>query len=178
MIKFRSLVALATLGLAQAIPLTAGAQQQNQTVKATHGAWQIICINDSDACAMQQVGKSSEGKDAMVVRITKVDAKTDKGEAIPASVEIVAPLGVILPAGLRVQIDGGKVRATGFQICLANGCLAQDVMNQPFIDDLKRGSAAKMTVVVPGQGEVGVDISLSGFTKAFGSLKAAQLRRQ
>lgn len=160
---------LAGLAVPLASPLPA--QAQNQTVTATNGAWQIVCLEGTDSCAMQQVGKSPQGEDAMVVRISKVDAQADDGQKIPATVEIVAPLGVILPAGLRVQIDGGQVRGTSFQLCLANGCLAQDVMNQAFIDDMKGGTTAKMIVVVPRQGEVIVNISLSGFTKSFNSLK-------
>lgn len=157
-------------------PLAGHAQEQK--VKATHGSWQVICLGDTDACAMQQVGKSPKGEDAMVVRISKVEAKDNNGGNIPATIEVVAPLGVILPAGLRVQIDGGEVRGTGFQVCLQNGCLAQDSMNDQFLADLRKGSTAKMTVVVPRQGEVPINISLSGFTKAFGSLKPLNQQRQ
>ena len=158
-----------------AFPLAALAQQQE--VRATHGAWEVLCVSGSEACAIQQIGKSAKGEDALLMRISKVDAKTESGENVPATAEIIAPLGVVLPAGVRVQIDGGQVRATGFQICLSNGCLAQDVMSEKFIADMKKGNTAKMLLVLPQQGEVSVNISLSGFTKAFNSLKPLQANR-
>ena len=93
------------------------------------------------------------------------------GRSSPASAEIVAPLGVLLPAGIRVQVDGGQVRGTAFRLCIQVGCIAQDVMSEKFINDMKKGTTAKMLLVLPPQREVSVNISLSGFTKAFNSLK-------
>ncbi|MEM7176059.1 MAG: invasion associated locus B family protein [Pseudomonadota bacterium] len=151
---------------------TAQQQQPEQEVREKHGAWEIICIKGTDNCSMRQIGKSAKGEDALLVTITKVTAKAQDGTAIPATAEIMAPLGVLLPAGIRVQIDSGKVRGTGFQVCIQVGCLAQDAVSGEFLGDLKAGSTAKMMLVLPGQGEVSVNISLSGFTKAFGTLKA------
>ncbi|MEM7238725.1 MAG: invasion associated locus B family protein [Pseudomonadota bacterium] len=148
---------------------------QEQETRATHGAWKVICIAGSDRCAMEQVAKSSKGDDALLMRINKVDAQAQDGTKIPASAEIIVPLGVILPAGLRVQIDTGKTRATGFQMCVQIGCLSQDVISEEFLADLKKGSTAKMTLVLPRDGEVSVNISLSGFTKAFNTLKVQQV---
>ncbi|MEM8698459.1 MAG: invasion associated locus B family protein [Pseudomonadota bacterium] len=160
------------------LALPAAAQQENE-VRDTIGAWDIVCQPGTDACVMQQVGKSAQGEDTIMMRITKVNAEAENGQVVPAVTEIFAPLGVVLTAGLRVQVDGGQVRGTAFVICLANGCLAQDSMSEEFINDLKRGNSAKMLLVQPGAGEIGVNISLSGFTKAYNSLKAvAPTRRQ
>ncbi|MEM7507168.1 MAG: invasion associated locus B family protein [Pseudomonadota bacterium] len=176
MIRHLKLFVLPALLGALAAPITAQAQEQE--VRATHGSWQILCLQGTDACAMQQVGKSAQGEDALVMRISRVEGATSEdGQVIPATAEIIAPLGVILSTGLRVQVDGGQVRATGFQICLANGCLAQDVMSEKFVNDMKGGSTAKVLLVLPQQGEVSVNLSLSGFTKAFNSLKPLQSNR-
>lgn len=166
---FSPLVFLITAGVVS----TSWAQQQpEQEVREKHGAWEIICIKGTDNCSMRQIGKSAKGEDALLVTISKVTAKAKDGSAIPATAEIMAPLGVLLPAGIRVQVDSGKVRGTGFQVCIPVGCLAQDAVSQEFLGDLKGGSTAKMMLVLPGQGEVSVNISLSGFTKAFGTLMA------
>ncbi|MEM9371105.1 MAG: invasion associated locus B family protein, partial [Pseudomonadota bacterium] len=107
------LAGILALGAASQSP----AQEQPET-RATHGAWKVICIKGTERCAMEQVAKSAQGDDALLMRINKVDAKAQDGTQIPASAEIIVPLGVILPAGLRVQVDAGKTRATGFQMCL------------------------------------------------------------
>ncbi|MEM8793511.1 MAG: invasion associated locus B family protein [Pseudomonadota bacterium] len=149
----------------------AAAFAQDQEVRETHGSWEVICISGTENCTMQQIGKSAQGEDALLVRISKVDAQAQDGTKIPASAEIVAPLGVILPAGVRVQVDGGQVRGTRYGVCIQIGCIAQDVISQEFLDDMKKGTTAKMTLVLPPNREVGVNISLSGFTKAFNSLQ-------
>ena len=171
----RPLMLLAA-GLVFATLAAPSAQAQEQEVRATHGSWEVICLKGSENCTMQQIGKSPQGEDAILVRISKVDATAQDGTKIPASAEIVAPLGVVLPAGVRVQVDGGQVRGTNYQVCIQIGCLAQDVVSEAFLADMKKGNSAKMIVMLPPNREVSVNISLTGFTKAFNSLKP--LRRQ
>ncbi|MEM9735569.1 MAG: invasion associated locus B family protein [Pseudomonadota bacterium] len=158
------------LALSLVLGIAGPATAQQREVKTTHGDWQILCLSGTDQCAMQQIGNLSSGERALAVQITRVDARTEQGEVVPATVEIVAPLGVLLPAGVRVQVDGGKMRATGFEVCISNGCIAQDVMSDEFIGDMKRGSTAKMIIVLANKGESPIDISLKGFTRAFDSL--------
>ncbi|MEM1277248.1 MAG: invasion associated locus B family protein [Pseudomonadota bacterium] len=170
--SFKLLASGLLFGATLALPALA----QEQEVRATHGSWEVICLKGTDNCTMQQIGKSAQGEDALLVRISKVDATAQNGTKIPASAEIVAPLGVVLPAGVRVQIDGGQVRGTNYQVCIQIGCLAQDVVSEAFLADMKKGSTARMIVMLPPNREVAVNISLTGFTKAFNQLKP--LRRQ
>ncbi|MEM9045374.1 MAG: invasion associated locus B family protein [Pseudomonadota bacterium] len=166
----RSLKLFAT-SLFLAVSATLPAFAQDQEVRATHGSWEVICLKGSDNCTMQQIGKSAQGEDALLVRISKVNATAQDGTQIPASAEIVAPLGVVLPAGVRVQVDNGQVRGTNYRVCIQVGCLAQDVISEAFLADMKKGSTAKMTVILPPNREVAVNISLTGFTKAFNELQ-------
>ena len=147
-------------------------------MRATNGAWQVICVPGTENCAIQQIGKSPQGEEALLVRIRKVNGRNEQGETFPAVAEILAPLGVFLPGALRVQIDGGEIRATGFAFCLAEGCLAQDSMSDAFIADLKKGNTAKVLLIFPGRGEIAINISLSGFTKSFNSIQPVTARRQ
>lgn len=145
--------------------------QGQEEVRATHGDWAIRCAPAQNVCVMQQTGKGAEGNDLLDVRIRKLDGVTaENGENVPGAIQIAAPLGVLLRAGVRVQVDGGKVRAAPFEICIAGGCVVRDVMSEEFLGQMKSGSTAKMTIVSPQAGEVSVNISLRGFTKAFGSL--------
>lgn len=172
-----SLSFAASLALGAALGFAGAAEAQQREVKDTYGDWQILCLAGTDQCAMQQIGNLDTGERALAVQITRVDARTEQGEQVPAAVEIVAPLGVLLPAGVRVQIDGGRVRATGFEVCVSNGCIAQDVMSEEFVSDMKRGSSAQMTIVLAQKGESPINISLRGFTRAFDSLTPLQPQR-
>jgi invasion protein IalB len=157
------------------LPGSAAAQdttQATETVKATHGAWDIVCATaQADLCVMRQFGKTADGKKVLIIRIRKLDGvKTQDGKTIPAAIQITTPLGTILRAGVKVQVDAGEPRTGAFEVCVPNGCILRDPMTEEFLASLKAGKAVAMTFNVLQQGTLSVSISLKGFTKAFGKL--------
>lgn len=164
------LAALALPGAAAA--QTAGQQPPGETVKATHGDWEIVCSTQkSELCVMRQVGETADGKRALEVRVRKLEGtKTKDGKNIPAAIRIMTPLGTILPPGVNVSVDGSKPRTGLFEVCLPQGCIVEQPISDEFLGQLKAGATARMTFGMLQQGEVNVDVSLNGFTKAFGSL--------
>lgn len=164
---------MTALLLALAAPASR-AQAPGEVIKATHGDWQVVCASGQDVCVMRQVGRDSRGQDALVVTVRALDGVTaDNGEPVPAAIDIVAPLGVALQAGVRVTVDGGQERAAPFNVCVQQGCLVRSPMGTEFLEDMKRGVTAAMKLVVPDQNpprELVVNISLRGFTAAFGEL--------
>lgn len=163
-----SLLLLAPVAIS---PALAQSQQVQGTVRETHGAWDVVCDEGRGICAMRQVGKNAEGSDVLVVTVRPLtDVTAENGEQVPAVINIVAPLGVALRAGVRVTVDGGQERAAPFDLCLQNGCVVQSPMGNDFLADMKRGSTAAMKIVAPRQGDVVVNISLQGFTRAFNAL--------
>ncbi|MFV0476046.1 MAG: invasion associated locus B family protein, partial [Pikeienuella sp.] len=103
-------------------------QQQAATLKETHGAWEIRCAAaQPEACVMAQVGKRPDGQAVLRAAIRKTDgAKTPKGEPIAALLQIDAPLGVLLPAGVEVKIDGREIGRAQFQVCDSRACVASE----------------------------------------------------
>ncbi|MEM9148035.1 MAG: invasion associated locus B family protein [Pseudomonadota bacterium] len=156
-----------------ALPATALAQSAEGVKRATHGDWDVLCAEGGDGnCVMRQIGKNAQGNDVMVVTVRALSGvKADNGQEVPAAIDVVAPLGVALRAGLRVKIDGGQDRAAPFDICIESGCLVRSPVGAEFLTALKAGNSASMTVMAPQQGEVAINISLRGFTKAFNSLR-------
>lgn len=160
-----------------ALPIGAAAQQggppqaPKETVKATYGAWDIVCANAKpDLCVMRQIGKT-DGKSVMEVRIRKLDGvKTKDGQVVPAAIRILTPLGTILPPGVKVEVDGSQPRSGLFKVCVPQGCIVEDPMSEKFLSRLKSGKVATMTFGLLQKGKTTVNISLNGFTKAFGSL--------
>ena len=148
------------------------ATQGEETVKETHGAWDVVCANATPKqCTLRQIGKTADGKKALVVHIRKLDGvKTQDGKTVPAAIQITTPLGTILRAGVKVQVDAGEPRTGVFEVCIPSGCILRDPMSEEFLASLKAGNVATMSFNVLQQGTLSVSISLKGLTKAFGKL--------
>jgi invasion protein IalB len=163
-----ALVALTLTGPAVAQEAT----QPAETVKATYGAWDVVCVTEKpDQCRMRQIGETADGKKALVVHVGKLkDAKTQDGKIIPAAIRITTPLGSILRAGVKIQIDSSEPQTGTFEVCLPSGCIVSDAISDEYLGKLMAGTVVKMSFNVLQQGTVNVDISLKGFTKAFNAL--------
>jgi len=137
----------------------------------THGAWQVNCNPNAD-CAMAQIGKDKSGTPVLEMVVRKLEAPLEAdGRTAIAVLDFITPLGVVLISGLELKIDSAKGESAPFQICTEQGCLVREPVDQGLIDRLKRGNSARVTVVAANQGEVSANMSLSGFTKAYNSLK-------
>jgi invasion protein IalB len=165
---------LAAVALSLLILPGQAAAQNGESVKATHGDWEVRCAKgegDKDLCVMAQVGKTSDGKTALEVRIRKLQgAKGPEGQAIPAAIQITTPLGAILRAGVQVSIDGSEARTGLFEICVPNGCVVREAISEEFLASLKAGSSAAMSFKMLQRGDISATISLKGFTKAYNAL--------
>ena len=64
---------------APAQPQTQAAPAQpeapRQVVVATHGDWNIVCLNGDKPCIMRQIGKSADGREVMDVSIRRIAAQ-------------------------------------------------------------------------------------------------------
>ncbi len=164
--------------LAVGLALAAGgaaAQDQNQpgsTLKATHGSWEIRCdAKKADVCIMTQVGNRADGQPVLRVALRKTPgAKGPQGQEIAAVLQIDAPLGVLLPAGVEVKIDGKEIGRAAFQVCDSRACIASEPVPQNFVDQMKKGNAATMTILAVNGDKAEVNISLNGFTAGFNAL--------
>lgn len=157
------------------VPATA---QASDELRATHGDWEIRCIEGSDTCAMSQIGNTADGKRALLVTIQRLQgAKADNGAAIPAAITVQSPLGILIPYGIRVKIDAADVVPLPLSRCVQVGCIAQAPMLDEAVNRMKKGSKAVFGFFLDQ--EIIVNVSLSGFTAAYNDLKpvAAQNRQ-
>lgn len=148
-------------------------QESKERVKGTYGAWEVVCVTaqNGEQCIMRQTGQNAEGKKVLEVQVQKLkDVKTKDGKPIPAAIQITTPLGTLLRRGVEVKIDKGEPRTGFFEVCLPAGCILRDPVSEEFLGRLKAGNVAKMKFAVLRAGEIEVDISLNGFTKAFNAL--------
>jgi invasion protein IalB len=153
---------------------SAQAQQEGprQELRATHGAWEIHCLEGTDTCIMQQTGNTADGQRALLVTVQRLAGVTAEGRPVPATLTVNTPVGVLIPYGVRVQVDGGNVAPVPLLRCLSDACAARAPLAEEAVDQFKGGSTAIFGFFL--QEEVLVDISLNGFTAAYDALTPVQ----
>ena len=91
------------------------------------------------------------------------------------------PLGVLLPFGLTWQIDGSKPVRVPYMLCDPTSCATQLVINEQYVNSLKRGSTLKLTAKNRQNEDLTIDITLAGFTSTYdgdASLSFDQFRQE
>ncbi|MGZ0187638.1 MAG: invasion associated locus B family protein, partial [Alphaproteobacteria bacterium] len=82
------------------------------------------------------------------------------------------PLGaILLPNGLRIQIDNGVEGWTAFQFCDANGCHAETEIEPKLLNAMMAGANAWLVVSDRKRREVRLPFSLRGFTAGLKALR-------
>ncbi len=152
----------------------AGAPPATETV-ATHGAWQIQCSAPAatgaqagkKSCGMIQVARSE--KNAKVA-LSLILQHSKQGEKDVTTMRMLVPIGVYLPTGVALEIDGSAVGRAPFVRCRPQICEAFAEVSPESIAKMKKGSAANFIIYeAPGLG-IPLKVSLEGFSAALENL--------
>ena len=139
-------------------------------VRETHGAWQVSCRTPPGAkeekCALVQ---SVTAEDRPNVGLTVVFYKAIGEEK--KLMRVVVPLGVLLPTGLGLKIDGQDVGNAPFLKCSRRGCVAEVVLQDDIIAKMKKGTTAMFIIFDTPEAGIGIPVALQGFGDALGNLK-------
>jgi invasion protein IalB len=159
------------LGLVGAIGmslLSAPAMAQG-TVKAEYGDWQMSCDTPPGAsfeqCAIIQ---NVLAEDQPNVGLSVIVLRTADREA--RLLRVLAPLGVLLPNGLGLNVDGTDMGRVAFVRCLPNGCIAEVELDEEIVKVLSEGTNAIFVVFKTPEEGVGIPVSLNGFAEGFAAL--------
>jgi invasion protein IalB len=162
----RALPALAALLGALLLPVAAAAQG---TVRSVHNDWQIRCETPPGApgeqCALIQ---SVTADDRPNVGLTVIILKTADQKS--RLLRVLVPLGVLLPKGLGLRIDQTDIGSAGFVRCLPNGCVAEVIMDEKLVGQLKAGTTALFLIYQTPEEGIGIPVSLAGFSAGFDKL--------
>ena len=152
-------------------PAAAQPQEQfpGEELRETHGDWEVRCANDGQVCFISQIINTAEGAPVMRARVLPISGN----EQAPAVLSVQAPLGVLLPPGVAISVDGGQSSSIPFLYCVENGCYAQAPVANDALAAFRRGAAAQVTITPANDREnpVATRMSLMGFTRAFDSLR-------
>ena len=152
----------------------AAAQPAAETI-ATHGAWQIQC--GAPAASGTQAGKKSCGmvqlarseKNAKIA-LSLILQKSKQGEKDVTTMRMLVPIGVYLPTGVALEIDGAAVGRAPFVRCRPQICEAFAEISAESLGKMQKGTAANFIIYeAPGLG-IPMKVSLEGFSAALENL--------
>jgi invasion protein IalB len=142
--------------------LSAGDAAAQGVVRGTHGDWQMRCETPPGArteqCALVQ---NVAAEDRPNVTLLVIVLKTADNQS--RLLRVVAPLGVLLPAGLGLKIDDRDIGRAGFVRCLNTGCIAEVVMDDQLVGSMRAGQNATFIVFQTPEEGIGIPVSLAGF---------------
>jgi invasion protein IalB len=160
---------LGACALVAALTMMSAEAAAQGVVRSVHGDWQIRCDTppgaQSEQCALIQ---SVTAEDRPNVGLTVIVLKTADQKS--RLMRVLAPLGVLLPSGLGLKIDQTDVGRAGFVRCLPNGCVAEVVMDDKLVGQLKSGQLATFIIFQTPEEGIGIPLSLSGFGAGFDKL--------
>lgn len=153
------------------------AQGPAPQVVATHGDWKIQCTDEPKQggaqgeterqCGMVILAQSEKNAK---VRLTTVFVRGKQNGKDVTMMRIMAPIGVYLPTGVALEIDGAAVGRIPFMRCLPQICVAFGEAGTQTLDKFRKGNAANFIIYeAPGIG-MPIKISLNGFAAAYTAL--------
>ncbi len=150
----------AAVGLA-GLPATDAALAQG-AVRGTYGDWQMRCETPpgsaAEQCALVQ-NVAAEDRPNMTLLVIALRTADNQSRLL----RVVAPLGVLLPAGLGLKIDDRDIGRAGFVRCINTGCIAEVVMDDALVAGLRAGTTATFIVFQTPEEGIGIPVSLNGF---------------
>src|SRR5437764_1414293 len=137
--------------------------------KSVFNDCQIRCDTPPGAqgeqCALIQ---SVTAEDRANVGLTVIVLKTADHKS--RLMRVVAPVGVLLPSGLGLKIDQVDVGRAGFVRRLPHGCVAEVVMDDNLVKQLRSGQTATFIIFQTPEEGIGFPMSLKGFGEGFDKL--------
>ena len=150
--------------------VASGAVLAQGVVKSLHGDWQIRCDTPpgapGDQCALIQ---SVTAEDRPNVGLSVIVLRTADQKS--RLLRVLAPLGVLLPSGLGLKIDQTDIGKAGFVRCLPNGCVAEVVMDDNLVKQLRTGQNATFIIYQTPDEGIGIPMSLKGFGEGYDKLQ-------
>lgn len=127
--------------------------------------WLKICDPEKDgqrACIMRQVVVTGNKQ-----FLGSFLLRDDPGQESRLLAVAAVPLGVLLPFGVTWQIDGGKPIRVPYMLCDPQSCATQLVVNEAYVNSLKKGSKLTLTAKNRKNEDLVITINLAGFTAVY-----------
>ena len=137
-----------------------------------YGDWRAKCVEAgnsgqqrSSCHIFQDLLQKDTGKRVLHLAIGRLPDKQ------PLAIIITLPLGISLPPGLKILIDGQYQRQEALHACFANGCQAAFELEPVWLNRLTRGKQAEVIFHNIHNKPISIPVSLKGIGAALKELQ-------
>lgn len=130
--------------------------------------WNKVCNKDAGgqaACAVEQFALAMPQKSVMAHVRFFLSGKADQ-----TVITLQAPLGVLLPPGLNLSVDGSKPITLPFERCSGDGCAAVAVLDKAALAKFTGGKILTVSYTVAEKKSMDIPFKLDGLASALQSL--------
>jgi invasion protein IalB len=136
----------------------------------TWGDWRAACPAPREGAKpscyiFQNIAAEKTGARVLHIAVGRVAAQGGKPAAI-----LTLPLGLSLPPGITLVIEGHKTQKLPYDVCVAEGCKTGLPLDDKTLAALRKAYKAHVLLTEPGGQQVRVGFSLNGFAAAFDAL--------
>jgi invasion protein IalB len=117
---------------------------QREVKDITYGDWRKLCFKPGGAkmtCRTTMSGSWKTGQQA--VRLDLIERESEGS----ARLQLFLPVGLYLPAGVKLTVDQGAPYSIPYTWCLTNTCIAADVADPKVIREMENGQKLVIEVV-------------------------------
>jgi invasion protein IalB len=154
----------------EATDQTKGTNQPAATKQKQPIPWSSTCSaaarNLPLECALEQRAFVRESGQFIGLITIRVPSDTKKPVAM-----IQAPLGLFLPAGITVDVDGDMAQNYPLQTCNTNGCYAGFPITEQMLNRMLNGAKLNVIFQYLDKKPFTLPMSLTGFTEAYARIK-------
>lgn len=149
--------------------ITCGSAMAQQEPESSNGQpeaplWLISCSN-----AMNPQNLTCEFSQSIVLaqdnrRVATVSFARDVGQAEYTGV-FTLPVGLFLPAGVTVSVDGQEVARADFETCTIQGCQTTAPVDPAWLDAMRAGEEMSLAVESLDRNPISFAFQLRDFTE-------------
>lgn len=117
-------------------------QREARAIK--YGGWEKVCFKPGGAktvCRTTIAGRFETGQ--IAVRLYVVERETES----TARLQLFLPVGLYVPAGVKLTVDNGVANKVPFTWCLTNTCIAGAPAEPGLLRDMESGRNLTVEVV-------------------------------
>lgn len=137
---------------------------------APQPGWVARCASASREgpleCAMEQTAVLTKTGQLIVLVNIRVPSDTHAPVIL-----VQLPLGLNLPAGVKMQVDDGKIIDLQMQTCEARGCYASTSIAPDLLAAMKSGKQLKVSFQNLGKETITIPMQLADFATAYDKIK-------